>query len=173
MGADGLTRALALALLLAAAGCAEDAAAPEVETGRVDRVTDGDTLRLADGRRIRLVQIDSPEPGSECFGTQATRHPPTLAPPGTQLELERDPRLDDTDRFGRFLRYARAGGRSLNVVLVERGAAAPYFFRGSRGRYADELEEAAAAARAAPRGLWAACPRARLDPERALETGPR
>ena len=104
---------------------------------------------------------------------QATRLLSELAPPGTPVELERDPRLDDTDRFGRLLRYASAGGRTLNVVLVERGAAAPYFFRGTRGRYADELEEAAVAAQSAPRGLWAACPRARLDPERALGTGPR
>ena len=155
------------------AACAEDGAAPDLETGRVARVADGDTLRLADGRRIRLVQIDAPEPDSECFGRQATGVLSTLAPPGTRLELERDPRLDDTDRFGRLLRYASADGRTLNVVLVERGAAAPYFFRGDRGRYADELEAAAAEARAAPRGLWAACPRARLDPERALSTGPR
>ena len=115
-------------------------------------MTDGDTLRLADGRRVRLVQIDAPEPESECYGTQATRLLSELAPPGTPVELERDPRLDDADRFGRLLRYASAGGRTLNVVLVERGAAAPYFFRGTRGRYADELEEAAVAAQSAPRG---------------------
>jgi endonuclease YncB( thermonuclease family) len=136
-------------------------------------VADGDTLRLTDGRRVRLVQIDAPESDSECFGRRATRILSTLAPAGTLLELERDPRLDDADRFGRLLRYASVGGETLNVVLVERGAAAPYFFRGSRGRYADELAEAAAAARAAPRGLWAACPRARLDPERTLQTGPQ
>ena len=136
-------------------------------------MTDGDTLRLADGRRVRLVQIDAPEPGSECYGTQATRLLSELAPPGTPVELERDPRLDDTDRFGRLLRYASAGGRTLNVVLVERGAAAPYFFRGDRGRYTDELEEAAADAKAAQRGLWGVCPAAQLNPKRALKTGPR
>ncbi len=134
-------------------------------------MTDGDTLRLADGRRVRLVQIDAPEPESECFGTQATRRLSELAPPGTPVELERDPRLDDADRFGRLLRYASAGGRTLNVVLVERGAAAPYFFRGTRGRYADELEEAAVAAQSARGGLWAACPAAQLHPDRTLVAG--
>lgn len=142
------------------------------ERGRVGAVADGDTLRLTDGRRVRLVQIDAPEPGSECFGRQATRVLARLAPPGTRLELERDPRLDGADRFGRLLRYAHARDRNLNVELVRRGAAAPYFFRGVRGRHARELHEAARAARREGRGLWAACPRARLDPGRALATGP-
>ncbi len=64
-----------------------------------------------------------------------------------------------------------AAGDNANVVLVERGAAAPYFFRGERGRYSDELLDAAAAASAAHRGLWGACPAARLDPARAVATG--
>jgi endonuclease YncB( thermonuclease family) len=135
-------------------------------------VADGDTLRLLDGRRVRLVQVDAPEPASECFGRQATRVLAGLAPPGTQIELESDPQLDDADRFGRLLRYAHAGERNLNVELVDRGAAAPYFFRGTRGRYAGELEAAAREARADRRGLWASCGQARLDPERALATGP-
>lgn len=117
------------------------------------------------------MQIDAPEPGTECYGRQATRALADLAPPGTALRLERDPRLDDADRFGRLLRYAHAGDRNLGLVLVERGAAAPYFFRGARGRYARDLSAAATAARAGGRGLWDACPDARLEPERALASG--
>jgi len=41
----------------------------------------------------------------------------------------------------------------VNVELVRLGAAAPYFYRGVRGRHADELLAAARAARAARRGL--------------------
>ncbi len=159
-------------MLLATAGCG-DGGSSETESARVAVVADGDTLRLADGRRIRLVQIDAPEAASECFGREAANVLSALAPPGTLVELTRDPRLDDADRFGRLLRYASVGSRNVNLALVESGSAAPYFFRGSRGRHARELEEAASAARAAPRGLWAECPRARLDPERALQTGPR
>ena len=154
------------------AGCGGGDGQAGREQGRVAFVADGDTLRLLDGRRVRLVQIDAPEPASECYGRQATRVLALVAPPGTRLELERDPRLDDADRFGRLLRYAHAGDRNVNVELVDRGAAAPYFFRGARGRYARELEAAASEARAGRRGLWTACPRARLDPERALDTGP-
>lgn len=172
MGADGLIRALAVGALLLA-GCAADDAigVADVDTGRVARIADGDTLRLADGRRVRLVQIDAPEPGSECWGNDAQDELSLLAAPGSEVELERDPALDDRDRFGRLLRYARSGGRNLNLALVDRGAAAPYFFRGERGRYADELLEAAEAARAAGRGLWGRCPAARLQPGRSLAAG--
>ena len=172
MGALRLIRALAVAVLLLA-GCAADDAtvAADGDAGRVARIADGDTLRLADGRRIRLVQIDAPEPGSECWGNDARDELAALAAPGSEVELQRDPALDDRDRFGRLLRYVSAGGRNLNLALVELGAAAPYFFRGARGRYADELLDAAEAARAAGRGLWGRCPAARLDPGRTLVAG--
>jgi micrococcal nuclease len=171
VGADRLIASAVGALLLA--GCS--AGEPELagEGARVGRVADGDTLRLTDGRRVRLVQVDAPEPGSECWGEEATRTLAELAPPGTAVELERDPVLDDRDRFGRLLRYVSRDGELLNLAVVERGAAAPYFFRGDRGRHADDLFAAAEAATAARRGLWGNCPAARLDPDRALASGAR
>ena len=48
----------------------------------------------------------------------------------------------------------------------------PYFFRGERGVYADELLSAAKDARRERRGLWGACPGAKLDPNRGSLTGP-
>lgn len=170
MGADRLIAAAVGAL--AFAGCSATDADVGSERGRVARVTDGDTLRLADGRRIRLVQVDAPEPRTECWGEEAAQELAELVPPGAAVELERDPRLDDRDRFGRLLRYVTRDGRLVNVALVERGAAAPYFFRGERGRHADELLDAGQSALAARRGLWGGCPAARLDPDRALAAGP-
>ena len=170
MGADRLIAAAACAL--AFSGCSATGEEVGSERGRVARVTDGDTLRLADGRRIRLVQVDAPEPRTECWGEEAAQELAGLVPPGATVELERDPRLDDRDRFGRLLRYVTRDGRLVNVALVERGAAAPYFFRGARGRHAHELLEAGRSALAARRGLWGGCPAARLDPDRALAAGP-
>jgi micrococcal nuclease len=122
------------------------------------RVGDGDTLDLRDGGRVRLVQIDAPELGEgECYAREARRELERLARPGGTIELESDPRLDDRDRYGRLLRYVRAGGRNVNVELVRRGAAAPYFFRGDEGRYAKELRVAVASAREGRRGMWRAC----------------
>ena len=132
---------------------------------------DGDTILLSDGRRVRLVQVDAPELGRECHGDASAAALERLAPPGTELRLERDPRLDDVDRHRRLLRYAYADGSNLNVEVVRLGAAAPYFYRGERGRYARRLVAAAREARAERRGLWGACPGTRLRPERQVETG--
>jgi endonuclease YncB( thermonuclease family) len=140
--------------------------------GVVVSVTDGDTLRLRDGRRVRLVQIDAPEEATDCYGHAATAELGALAPRGTTAALARDPLLDGVDDYGRVLRYLVVDGVNVNVELVRRGAAVPYFFRGARGRYADELLSAAREARDARRGLWGSCPAARLDPGRGALTGP-
>jgi len=133
---------------------------------------DGDTLLLVDGRRVRLVQVDAPELGEgECYGRRAFVELASLVPPGSRVELDRDPTLDDADRFGRLLRYVRLNGKLVNLELVRRGAAAPYFFGGERGRHAQVLLAAAEEARAAGRGLWGVCPSARLLPERSVSTG--
>lgn len=69
----------------------------------------------------------------------------------------RDPGLDDVDVNGRVLRYVFKAGRNLNLVLVQRGAASPYFFGGDEGRYAGRLRRAVDRARAEARGAWGAC----------------
>ena len=108
----------------------------------VASITDGDTLRLRGGARVRLVQIDTPEThgGTECGGRAATRALEQLAPPGSRVRLVRDPATDPADRYGRLLRYVLVGSRNVNVTLVARGHAAPYFYQGERGRYAAQLE---------------------------------
>lgn len=142
------------------------------ERGTVGYVTDGDSLRLTDGRRVRLVQIDAPELVTDCYGQAARRALLSLAPPGTSVTLERDPALDAVDRYRRLLRYVVIRGRDVGLSLVGGGAAEPYFFRGARGRHASELLRAARRARAARRGLWDACPGARLAPDIGSVTGP-
>ena len=159
MGTHRLIRALALGILSLAGCAAEDSL---VASGSRERPRGEHRRRrhaaAHDGRRIRLVQIDAPEPGSECFGAAAERELAGLAPPGSDVELERDPSLDDRDRFGRLLRYVSVEGDNVNLTLVERGAAAPYFFRGERGRYADDLLDAAEAARAGEQGALGRLP---------------
>ena len=139
------------------------------EHGTVAVVVDGDTLHLEDGRRIRLVQVDAPE-RFECYGREATAALRRLAPRGARVQLERDPALDPADDRGRLLRYVLADGRNLNLLLVEQGAAAPYFFRNERGRLAGELLDAAQGARKERRGLWR-CAGARLEPGLGAVTG--
>ena len=141
------------------------AAAEQRDHRRVERdaspsVVDGDTIRLTDGRRVRLVQIDAPELGdSECYARRGDRALARLAPPGTRVRLEADPALDDHDRFGRLLRYVFVGGDERE----------PPARRGGRGeRHGSSTATAGAtrttsspprtAARAAGAGLWRACP---------------
>ncbi len=169
MGPDRL-RALALAAVVLCAACGGTEPPPGRAT--VDSARDGDTILLEDGRRVRLVQVDAPELGRECHGDAAAAALARLAPPGTELRLERDPGLDDVDRHGRLLRYVYAGKRNVTLELVRVGAAAPYFYRGERGLYARRLVAAAREAQTGRRGLWGACPGARLLPERQVETGP-
>lgn len=164
--------AAALLVSLAAVGCASSE--PEAPTSSVvARVGDGDTLDVRSGERIRLVQIDAPELGQgECHARASLAVLERLAPPGTAVEFERDARLDESDGYGRLLRYVVADDVNVNVELVRRGAAAPYFFRGERGRLAEELLDAAAEARRAGRGMWRAC-RVSWRPDAPLTTHPR
>lgn len=147
-----------LALLLFPIGCEASDPDPSRESATVGRIGDGDTLELRGGVRVRLVQIDAPELGErEWFGDEALRELERLLSPGERIELEADPRLDAVDRFGRLLRYVYASDANVNVELVRRGAATPYFRRGVRGRYADDLDAAVDAAREQRHGLWGAC----------------
>lgn len=138
----------------------------------VARVVDGDTIALVDGTRVRLVQIDTPEKGDECYGNEASEITSRLLPAGTHVRIEQDPALDQEDRFGRKLAYVWRGDEDINLRLVEEGAAGVWFFDGDRGRHADELLHAAEQARDEHKGLWGACPLARFDPETSLSTGP-
>jgi micrococcal nuclease len=163
----GIWAAFLAAVLLASCGGDRNASGEAT----VARVNDGDTLTLVSGERVRLVQIDAPELGEgECYARAAARALAELVPPGSRIRLEADPRLDDVDRFDRLLRYVFADDTNVNLELVRLGAASPWFFGGDRGRYADELLDAADGARAAGLGLWSACPGTRLDPARGLDT---
>jgi endonuclease YncB( thermonuclease family) len=140
----------------------------------VTSIADGDTLTVAGGTRVRLVQIDTPELGSgECYSRAARRALERFVPVGSTVRLEADLALDQVDRYGRVLRYVRRGTMNVNIALVRAGAAAPYFFDGDRGRYADRMLAEARRARAARRGLWGACPGTVLDPYRAVDTNAR
>jgi micrococcal nuclease len=107
----------------------------------------------------------------ECYSRAAAKALRLLIPAGSAVTLEPDPRLDAKDRYGRLLRYVRRGGLNANLEMVRRGAAAPWFYEGDRGRYATQLMRLATAAKNGHLGLWGACPGTALDPTRAIDTG--
>lgn len=135
----------------------EAAPAPPPPPPRVAAVVDGDTIRMENGARVRLVQIDAPELNGECYGPKARVALRSLLPAGTKVRLVRDRGLDNRDRFGRLLRYVFKGSQNVNVVLVRRGAASVWFFEEDRGRFAGKLANAAEQARNLGRGGWGTC----------------
>ncbi|MBY8826065.1 thermonuclease family protein [Sphingomonas colocasiae] len=95
-------------------------------------VVDGDTF-WADGAKIRIADIDTPEThpprcAAEAeLGARATRRLQALLNQGP-FELEVNGRA--TDRYGRQLRTVTRNGRSIGDMLVAEGLARPY----GRGR---------------------------------------
>jgi micrococcal nuclease len=134
---------------------AKDGASQEAT---VARVVDGDTILLGDGRRVRLIGIDTPESVDprrpvECLGKEAAAHTASLLPAGTPVRLELD--VEPEDRYGRTLAYVhrRDDGLFVNVAIARDGFAQQLTVP-PNVRHADTIGKAVAEARAAGRGLW-------------------
>ena len=137
----------------------------------VTKVSDGDTITLSTGKKVRLLQIDTPELSqAECYGQEARSALVSLLNTPGQLSLMPDPNLDNVDRYGRLLRYVFIGKTNINLKLVEIGAAAPYFYRGEKGRYSAQILKAAQSAKEKSLGLWKSCPGTKLLPNDAVTT---
>ncbi len=97
--------------------------------GVVQRVDDGDTVTLRDGRRVRYVGIDTPESG-EPFNKLATAENRRLVG-GKKIEC-RQSGPDATDRYGRYLGIVKVvhatelAERNVNAALVRAGLASVY-----------------------------------------------
>lgn len=148
---------------------AEPAAEPAAEalditraTATVTRVIDGDTVVLANGERVRLLGIDTPERG-ECYFEESRDYLAWWLDRAV-VTLESDGR--DTDEYGRLLRYIftyrQWGGPAtttelfVNEAMVREGYARTMPI-GEARRYRAELYQSEEAAQAADRGRWAAC----------------
>lgn len=160
-GARWIAAAVAVGLLALISGCSTD----EIGSGmaRVERVVDGDTVvvRLSTGEeRVRLLGIDTPEtvhPSKppECFGAEASARLAELAPPGTELRIERDVEL--RDRYGRLLAYLwTPEGTFINLTLVEEGYARTLPINPNRA-HRSALAAAESTAQQSGAGLWSAC----------------
>jgi endonuclease YncB( thermonuclease family) len=124
----------------------------DAQVGVVSRVIDGDTLDVAGIGRIRVIGIDTPERG-RCGYDSATLaladlvlgEEVTLVPGAT----------DDTDRYGRLLRYVDVGDVDAGLRLVEEGwALARYDSRDGSGRHRREEQYVAADLASADLGCY-------------------
>jgi len=139
---------LALAVCAVAAPGCTAAVAGEC---RVDRVVDGDTFYCRDGRKVRLIGIDTPELAQGAAGLEARDALRRLLPRGAAVRLELDAAA--RDRYGRTLAYVWSGGRLVNEAMVRDGWAMLYTVP-PNVRYARRFERAQQQARAARAGLW-------------------
>ncbi len=123
---------------------------------RVVRVIDGDTIELASGERVRYIGLDTPEMGelSEC-GAQAATDLNRRLVEGKRVKLLRGP--EDSDDFGRLLRYVFVDGIFVNAELVRTGHAIPRIYHPEEpfGRLFAQIGQSA---KAAGRGSWSTCP---------------
>ena len=152
-----------LGVVLAAAvltGCGTDAVVnATADRGRVQRVTDGDTIVVVLGgreERVRLVGISAPERGV-CGARGAARHLEALVA-GRGIVLVRDGIQPARDRNGRLLAYAEStSGRDAGAEMIRAGwAHARAYGRGfDRERPYQRLEREARTAR---RNVWSRCP---------------
>jgi micrococcal nuclease len=123
-------------------------------TARVQRVVDGDTVRLARLGSVRLIGVDTPEVYGrvECFGREASAFAKRELPPGREVRYRLG--VESRDRYGRALAYVWLGdGKMFNELLAERGYAQPLTIPPNVD-YADRFRIAAARARRAGLGLW-------------------
>ena len=137
----------------------------------VSKIYDGDTITLSTGERVRLLQIDTPELSpAECYGEEARAALGSLLRSSGDVSLKADPKLDKVDRYGRLLRYVYVGKTNINLKLVEIGAATPYFYKGDKGMYSNQMLRAAQNAKAKSLGLWKKCPGTQLTPTNTIST---
>ncbi len=148
-----LRRALILSVsLLMASALPFPSEAGKTLRGRVDHVTDGDTLRLG-SVKIRLWGIDAPEGHQECDGSDGRPYPcgerAKQALEAMALGREAACEVVDTDRYGRSVAHCTVADTDVNERMVLTGNAVEY------RRYSNGAFTAAERrAKAAKAGIW-------------------
>lgn len=132
----------------------------------VDRVVDGDTLKIQLNGKIetlRIIGIDTPETVDprkpvQCFGAAASTRAKKLLT-GKQIELESDPTQGDRDKYQRMLRYVFIDNIDYGLTTIQEGYAHEYTYA-MPYKYQSLYKAAQRDAELKKRGLWAenACP---------------
>jgi len=123
---------------------------------KVEKVYDGDTVKLEDGRKIRLLGINTPEvqhrnQATEAGGETAKRWL-TDKLKNQKVRLVTD--VEQTDKYNRTLAYLFTENKEhINVQLVEMGLAAVNIYPPNL-LYVGELVAAGISAEQAGRGIW-------------------
>ncbi len=136
--------------------CPLDPAEKAVEAVQIEAVFDGDTVRLTDGRKVRLVGINTPE-----VAHRGKPEEPLALEARQQLEalLKQKPIYllvgqDTHDHYGRVLGHLFTGqGESIIAALLQQGAGFQVAILPNL-RYVDCYSQAQAQARSRRLGVW-------------------
>ena len=90
----------------------------------VDHWSDGDTV-VTDLGKVRLIGINAPDVG-ECGYGKATKSAIELAPVGSTITLTAPNGHDDTDQYGRLLRYVGVGSADIGLKQIKAGSVAKF-----------------------------------------------
>lgn len=139
-----------------------DAGAPSSTSGPfvVMEIVDGDTVwvKTKEGKKkIRLLGIDTPEitgERSHIFGLKAKAFTSKILV-NKKVYLQKDPNHDDTDKYGRLLRYILTENQlNINVEIVRSGWSAYYTKYGKSALHHLEFMRAEEEARERMAGIW-------------------
>ena len=98
-----------------------DPPAAPVKGVTVTKITDGDTIRIAElDEPIRILGYDTPERG-ECGYNEATNRLTQILASGT-VTVTTD-NGDNTDRYGRYLRHVLVNGVPVGLTMISEGKA--------------------------------------------------
>ncbi len=129
---------------------------------KVDRVVDGDTIKVVMGdtvESVRLIGINTPETVDprrtvECFGKEASTRMKELAS-GQIVRLEYDETQGYRDTYGRILAYVYLeDGQMLNRKMIAEGYAYEYTYL-TPYMYQKEFRQLQTLAKGGEKGLWA------------------
>jgi len=121
-----------------------------VTTAIADYVIDGDTVKLRNGEKVRLIGINTPEMGQP-YSSEAKNKLKELIE-GKEVTLEKD--ITDRDQYGRLLRYIWLGDILINLEMVRLGYANSYSYPPDI-KYQDQIVATEREAREEKIGLWA------------------
>jgi len=128
------------------------------ETATVRYIHDGDTLHLTDGRKIRLIGINTPELArdgkpAEAFSAEAKNELKSLVKDNKSISLVFG--ADKKDRYGRVLAHTfLADGTNIQAAILERGLASAITIPPNT-LFAACYLESERSARCSKTGLWA------------------
>ncbi|MAG40096.1 hypothetical protein CMI41_03955 [Candidatus Pacearchaeota archaeon] len=112
----------------------------------VDNITDGDTVLLDSGAKVRLMGLNTPETGMlNGFEVEMFLE---------ELVLGKKVSLDNfgEDRYGRTLGYLFLDGENVNELILKNGFASLYYYQ--KDEYYSDMKEAEESAMEEKVGIW-------------------